>query len=446
MAETIDLARIKGNVAKMVSMGAPEEDIDSYISSEGATLDAIRNFNLESKNINPSRITQDPQMYLQQELAKASQNPIPLRLGMNAQEYLSQAQPAFKLALEHPETLGGQVISPEAIQQSTSSDYADIYRRSALPLPGTQSTNVGGQLIPEIAGGLLDIASRPSTAVAGYILPKAGTALGNAMAQNPTTRRFLANTLPTFSKDLLKNNPMSPVYKTINGIQQDITQPLTKNTGALVKQGQKLVDAVHETMDNLGAEYGKVLKPFYDKQVDVSRLPMDKLKELGVIDENATTATVEDLWKGRFDLLKMVGNPWKKEELLKKTTLKEDDIRGLLDILKANVLNNVDKATRQSINDLDPKFSEAIKAGKGLLSAAYNPETNRFNTKRLVGIFSDKTDEGSRELFNTFNKYDKRVGEVADSMKRYLLGEKLKKAAGVAALAEAGNLLFNKKK
>ncbi len=39
-----ELDRIKRNVAKMVSMNAPESDIDSYISSEGTTIDAVRNY------------------------------------------------------------------------------------------------------------------------------------------------------------------------------------------------------------------------------------------------------------------------------------------------------------------------------------------------------------------------------------------------------------------
>jgi hypothetical protein len=39
-----DLARIKRNVAKMVSMNAPEADIDGYIASEGVTVDDVRNY------------------------------------------------------------------------------------------------------------------------------------------------------------------------------------------------------------------------------------------------------------------------------------------------------------------------------------------------------------------------------------------------------------------
>ena len=42
-----DLARIKGNVAKMVSMNTPEQDIDRYIASEGVTIDDVRNYSDE---------------------------------------------------------------------------------------------------------------------------------------------------------------------------------------------------------------------------------------------------------------------------------------------------------------------------------------------------------------------------------------------------------------
>jgi hypothetical protein len=42
-----DLARIKRNVSKMVDMGAPENEIDQYISQEGVTIEEIRSFNLQ---------------------------------------------------------------------------------------------------------------------------------------------------------------------------------------------------------------------------------------------------------------------------------------------------------------------------------------------------------------------------------------------------------------
>lgn len=39
-----DLLRIKRNVSKMVSIGAPEKDIDTYITGEGTTIDEVKNF------------------------------------------------------------------------------------------------------------------------------------------------------------------------------------------------------------------------------------------------------------------------------------------------------------------------------------------------------------------------------------------------------------------
>jgi hypothetical protein len=46
-----DLARIKRNVAKMAAQGAPVEDIDGYIASEGVTVDAVRNFKGGHSNV-----------------------------------------------------------------------------------------------------------------------------------------------------------------------------------------------------------------------------------------------------------------------------------------------------------------------------------------------------------------------------------------------------------
>lgn len=55
--QSLDLGRIKGNVAKMVSMGAPEEDVDAYIAGEGTSVDAVRAYNVPK---NDSRETSAP--------------------------------------------------------------------------------------------------------------------------------------------------------------------------------------------------------------------------------------------------------------------------------------------------------------------------------------------------------------------------------------------------
>ena len=55
-----DLARIKRNVAKMVSMNAPMEDIDGYIASEGVTIEDVRNFKMPSEQQNKPIQVQKP--------------------------------------------------------------------------------------------------------------------------------------------------------------------------------------------------------------------------------------------------------------------------------------------------------------------------------------------------------------------------------------------------
>jgi hypothetical protein len=43
-----DIAKVKRNVAKMVSLNAPESDIDGYIASEGVTIEQVRSFKPEA--------------------------------------------------------------------------------------------------------------------------------------------------------------------------------------------------------------------------------------------------------------------------------------------------------------------------------------------------------------------------------------------------------------
>lgn len=53
----VDLALIKRNVARMAAQGAPEEDIDGYISAEGATIDQVRDFQPGGTNLVSDYIT-----------------------------------------------------------------------------------------------------------------------------------------------------------------------------------------------------------------------------------------------------------------------------------------------------------------------------------------------------------------------------------------------------
>lgn len=392
---------------------------------------------VKNENINTTGKTWSKEDFIDQELVDASNNPKKAGFGFTPKQFYQDGRSAFELAIEHPETLMGRAISPQQIEQTTGGDFADIYRRANLP--GSNSTNIAGQMIPQIVGGVID----PMNILAGVVATPALGVFGKGMANNPATRRFLQTQLPSLSKGVLKNNPMAPIYKVIDGIERDITKPLPPKAGKLVQQGQKLVNSVQETMSNLGEEYGKTLKPFYNKKVNVSSLPQQTLEDLGLVGKGIKVkeVSIEKLWKTRWDLMKQVGNPWQKEELLKKTSLKEDEIVNLLERLKATVLNGVDKDAREKILKLDPVFKDAIESGKGLLRMAHNPETGKVNTIRLINAFKNKSDEGSRELFKRFGYYDNRVNEVSKAIKHYNNVELAKKLT-IGAVGLAGTEQF----
>lgn len=62
--EDANLARIKRNVAKMISMNAPKEDIDGYIVSEGVTIEDLNNF-ASDNNVNEKHINKFREMFPQ---------------------------------------------------------------------------------------------------------------------------------------------------------------------------------------------------------------------------------------------------------------------------------------------------------------------------------------------------------------------------------------------
>lgn len=104
------------------------------------------------------------------------------------QLYLEEAQPAFKYAVT------GDLAS-------TDKDWATLYREANLPF--SKSTSTLGQMIPETAGALLDLGTRPSSYVGAYAIPKAVGAGSTKMAMTSGGRALLEKYFPTFAKDVL---------------------------------------------------------------------------------------------------------------------------------------------------------------------------------------------------------------------------------------------------
>lgn len=340
------------------------------------------------------------------------------------QLYMNEAQPAFKYAVT------GNL-------ESQNKPWADIYREANLPF--SKSKSMVGQMIPELAGDLLEFGTKPSS----YIAPKVISKGLGAMANNPATRRFLQTQTPTLAKKLLAENPMQPVYKTINDMQVDITKPLPPTSPKLVKTGKKIVDSVNEVLDSMGKQYNKLVgkNPLTSEEVS-SVLPSKIAKKIGIkISEIKTT---EDLWQARTDLSKTVSDPWSKAELLKKTNLKEEQVMGLMNQMKALTMNKMDVTARQSLEILDSEFTNAQAWGKGIVRAVYNPATKKVNTTRLVSIFKNPAEQGSRDLFNQFSYFDKSINALSQSVKNYIAKRAFIDFTKKATVVTAGVVAANK--
>lgn len=361
--------------------------------------------------------------------------------------YSTQAQPAFQQFLRRPFNVGAEtpevIATPKVLghilkkgggefpemfgtqkpEEFQEGDYADIYRQAGGGvLPFAKSTSVAGQLVPQIAGGALNLGTRPSTYITAGLAPLAG----KAAAVTPATRRFLQTQTPTLAKALLNKYPIDPIYKVVKGLRVDITKPLPKG-GKLVQTGRALVDTVNTTIGKFRQQYSDLLKPFVDTvlpEENLAVLPKGLLKKL---DLGKKTTTIGDLWTKRWDLLKQLNeSSFTKEALLKTTKLREDEIMTSLGALKDVVLNSVDDFTKEQIIQLDPLFAEVMKSGRGILRAVFDPRYNKIKTTSLANIFTNKLDQGGRELFTRFGVFDKNVTNISKQMHSFATRQAIK--------------------
>jgi len=341
--------------------------------------------------------------------------------------YLKNAQPAFKYAVTGD--LG-----------KTEKPWSDIYRETRYPgggtLPFAKSTSTAGQMVPQVLGGALDIGTRPSSYIGAYAAPRLLAGGGKMLANNPATRRWLQVHTPTLSKGLLTKNPVSPIMKNIDDMQVDITKPLPKKSEFLTNKTRDIVKSVDNTFDSVKNEYGNLLKPHAKniipkKQINAIGISDDVIKQLEKYDIDLSNIdSVEKAWDARHGLRKLINDPWKKAELYKSTSFKEDTVTNIMKRLKAVVLNNVDKPTRKQLLMLDPKYEIISKAGGGIKSALYNPKTGRYNTKTIVDIYKNPNNSGTRDLFRKFEYYDKNVGSITKEIKAYNTRQTMKKWGG----------------
>lgn len=225
-----DLAKIKRNVAKMSSMNAPIEDIDGYISSEGVTVDDVRNFK-EQKGISKN---------VEQVIGGAvagvtGLQPTPRDIpGMVASfvNGLLMNQPETLLRYPAQYSLAGPVganIAAGANIPAQLSDVASAVTGGQVPrLPKAiedsgvglpQAETAGGK----IASGILDIAGG---GVGANVLPKVSkSATGLIYGRTPADRYKKAEKLTT---ELLQPPTASMEYYATKGQQHPAVREAVK--------------------------------------------------------------------------------------------------------------------------------------------------------------------------------------------------------------------------
>jgi hypothetical protein len=256
------------------------------------------------------------------------------------------------------------------------------------------------------------------------------------MANNPTTRRFLQTQLPVLSKKLLADNPMSPVYKEVHGMMVDIMKPLPPKPSALVEKGLKVVSSVQNTIDEMGKKYAPLVGNNRLTVDEVAKvLPEEIGESLGV--KTGGIRTTADLWVARNTIRKAVANPWIKDELLRKTSLKEDDVMRLMAQMKALVMDRMLPEQRVELSALDSQYEKMMKVGSGLLRRLYNPSNKTVHIESLMKSLQNPDSDPS-QLFKNFDYFDKNVTKFATMLKGAAANQRRMAILKKAGLATGG--------
>ena len=286
--------------------------------------------------------------------------------------YFKEAQPAFKFAVSHPESFitGGKNIAPEEIERSSKLPWADIYRESGGgALPFAKSTKTAGQLIPQVAGELLEFGTKPSTYITAGVAPW----LAKKAAVIPMTRRFLARQTPTLSKKLLAKNPIQPQYKDTPFGKVDITQPykpapeitlkkikefFVMNKDYTLGRAKEAVNLIDQARSNFGIKVGKAIDKFKDVIVDENKL----YKDMPNLPKSVASALTDPMYEIEIlengSIKPTIGNLHKVQEALGDFMTTKD----WFDASKTNkeIISRVYGRIAQSIKDTKPELKEPI--------------------------------------------------------------------------------------
>lgn len=241
-----DLAKIKRNVSKMVSMSAPEADIDAYISSEGVTIDDVRNFSVQ-----PTQ-----QVEMAADVAKSFGSGL--------------AEGAYGMAML-PKTLGELAgkgvtygidrlsgMSPEQASAQQAKTQQAMEANTIIPSPF--------QLLEKGYNAVRPYVSYTPQTIAGQYAKTAGEFAPAAISPGTAAQKIAAVAAPAIASEtagqLTKGKAAEPVARLAGGlIGGRLASPRTtaiKETGKLAPTEAKLarnVSEAYKAIDDAGVSY-----------------------------------------------------------------------------------------------------------------------------------------------------------------------------------------------
>lgn len=230
-----DLARIKRNIAKMAGMNAPEGDIDSYIASEGVSLDDVRNQPLLGPSAN---VIEDPRPDVPELGQPVAASPEPEPSGFMARMSEDYANRKGQIDKAVDRKMNGQSSASTALQAMGN----------GVGLVGDTLGNVAGSaaryadhLVPQEVD---DYGKKKLGEVANYV---ANSDFGKGAAYLAGKGNELAKQYPTTAANLGAVGNIASALPMAKGVKvaaeaADVAGAVTSKAGqGLVKLGEKQV-------------------------------------------------------------------------------------------------------------------------------------------------------------------------------------------------------------
>lgn len=383
-----DIAKIKRNVAKMAAQGAPVEDIDGYIASQGVTVDDVRNFR-------PQQAAQPqaaPQMGMGEDMARSGATGLRQGteglVGMFGDAAQMQGDIAgwvagkFGASPETQESVTGwgrklnpfgmapttdeiqsvtrPVIGENYQPQTTAGEYARTvgqFAPGAFTGPGGLARKTAMTVVPALASETAGQLTK-GTAAEPYARGAAALVGGVATAGKPNVAKMAAKGAPT--AEALKSQT-DDLYGALRsaGIRYDADEygnMVTRIATDLRKKGlrKSTAESAMAIVDDLATDIGK--SPDFDDINSWISSAGGKARELrrqGKDQEAMAVDIIRDHLDDFEESAVMVSN----------TPLPKEQFDGLRKTARATALKNIKGRALQEIIDRSDTYTSGQEAG-----------------------------------------------------------------------------------